>query len=180
MSLGGGPSSEAEEDAIRDAAERGTLCICSAGNTAGSIEFPAAYQECAAVSAIGKLGWAPAGTFSASNNPQQPYLHGTDNLFLAAFSSYGATLACTAAGVGIVSTVPEKADFRDAYMEMDGTSMAAPAACGTLAVILSQDARYRGLPRDISRTNAARHLLASHCKSIGLAQQYEGRGVPTV
>jgi subtilisin family serine protease len=63
MSLGGGPPSGAEEDAIRDAAERGTLCICSAGNDNGPIEYPAAYSECAAVSAIGRVGWAPAGTF---------------------------------------------------------------------------------------------------------------------
>src|SRR5262249_3950054 len=71
MSLGGGPPSEAEEDAIRDAAERGTLCICSAGNEDGPIDYPGAYQECAAISAIGKVGWAPAGTFSASNRPKE-------------------------------------------------------------------------------------------------------------
>jgi subtilisin family serine protease len=53
MSLGGGPPSPAEEDAIRDAIERGTLCICSAGNSNGPIEYPGAYPECAAVSAVG-------------------------------------------------------------------------------------------------------------------------------
>ncbi len=61
MSLGGGPASEGEEDCIRDAVERGTLCICSAGNETGPIDFPAAYSECVAVSAIGLMGWAPSG-----------------------------------------------------------------------------------------------------------------------
>ena len=56
MSLGGGPRSGAEEDAIRDASQRGTLCICSAGNENGPIDFPGAYPECEAVSAIGKVG----------------------------------------------------------------------------------------------------------------------------
>lgn len=180
MSLGGGPPSQAEEDAIRDAAERGTLCVCSAGNDAGAINYPAAYPECAAVSAIGKVGWAPAGTFSADNRPRQPGLMGQNNLFLATFSCFGPTLACAAPGVGIVSTVPDKKGVKNAYMEMDGTSMASPAACGTLAVILSQDAAYKAMTRNKSRTQRASLLLAQHSKPFGLPVKYEGRGLPTV
>jgi subtilisin len=183
MSLGGAPPSPMEEDAIRDAVERGTLCVCSAGNEASSIEYPGAYQECAAVSAIGLLGWAPPGTFSSSNRPQDPSLMGSDNLFLAAFSCFagpGQTLACAGPGVGIISTVPDRAALTGRYMEMDGTSMASPAACGALAVILSNDANYKSLPRNGSRTNAAQNLLAQHCKSIGLSAKYEGRGLPQI
>ena len=180
MSLGGGPPSEAEEDCIRDAAERGTLCVCSAGNEDAAIEFPGAYPECAAVSAIGLLGWAPSGTFSASNRPQQHSKMGQNNLFLAAFSCFGPTLACAAPGVGIVSTVPSNGHGPDVYMEMDGTSMSSPAACGVLADILSQDAHYNTLPRDASRTAAARNLLAQHCLPFGLPVKFEGRGLPEV
>jgi hypothetical protein len=180
MSLGGGPRSGAEEDAIRDATERGTLCICSAGNDNGAIEFPAAYPECAAVSAIGKVGWAPTGTFSANNRPHEAAKMGRENLFLASFSCFGPTLACAAPGVGIVSTVPTRKGLADPYMEMDGTSMASPAACGALAAILSQDADYKRLPRNATRTKRAASLLAEHCKPLGLAVQFEGRGLPTV
>jgi subtilisin family serine protease len=180
MSLGGGPRSDAEEDAIRDAAERGTLCICSAGNENGPIDFPGAYPECEAVSAIGKVGWAPAGTFSADNRPREAAKMGQNNLFLASFSCFGPTLACAAPGVGIVSTVPDRTGFTGAYMEMDGTSMASPAACGTLAVILSQDATYKALARDVSRSKRAALLLAQHCKAFGLPVKFEGRGLPTV
>ena len=148
MSLGGGPPSQGEEDCIRDAAERGTLCICSAGNENGPIDYPGAYPECSAVSAIGLIGWAPTGTFSASNRPQDSSKMGQKNYFLAAFSCFGPTLACSAPGVGIVSTVPDTNGASGVYMEMDGTSMASPAACGTLAVVLSQDAQYESLPRD--------------------------------
>lgn len=178
MSLGGGPSSQAEEDAIRDAAERGTLCICSAGNEAGPIDFPAAYPECAAVSAIGQIGWAPPGTFSFGNRPKDPSKIGQQNLFLATFSCFGPTLACAAPGVGVVSSVPNRNGAADLYMEMDGTSMASPAACGALAVILSGDANYMSLPRDSSRSNAARSLLTQHCEPFGLPAEYEGRGLP--
>ena len=180
MSLGGGPPSQAEEDAIRDAAERGTLCICSAGNEAGPIDYPAAYPECQAASAIGKVGWAPPGTFSADNRPREAALMGQNNLFLATFSCYGPTLACAAPGVGIVSTVPDRRGVRGAYMEMDGTSMASPAACGTLAVILSKDSAYKAMPRNSSRTKRAALLLAQHSKPFGLPVKYEGRGLPTV
>ena len=105
---------------------------------------------------------------------------GLDNLFLAAFSCFGTNLACAAPGVGIVSTVPDRGTQKGLYMEMDGTSMASPAACGVLAVILSKDAAYLASPRDISRTTVARNLLAQHCKPIGLAVKYEGRGLPQV
>ena len=184
MSLGGGEPTQAEEDAIRDAAERGTLCICSAGNDDGPIEFPGAYPECSAVSAIGLLGAAPPGSFSFGNKPQDPDKLGTDNLFLAAFSCFAdgpdQALACCAPGVGIVSTVPDKDGQRGLYMEMDGTSMASPAACGALAVILGQDNDYQALPRDITRSNAARMALTQHCRSIGLDISFEGRGLPRV
>jgi subtilisin family serine protease len=181
MSLGGGAPTQAEEDAICDAAERGTLCICSAGNENGPIDYPGAYPECAAVSAIGLLGWAPPGSFSFGNRPQEPDKLGTDNLFLAAFSCFadaaGQALACCAPGVGIVSTVPDKGDQKGLYMEMDGTSMASPAACGALAVILGQSEAYKALPRDRTRSNAARMSLAQHCRAIGLDARYEGRGL---
>ena len=180
MSLGGGPPSPAERDAIQDAAQRGTLCVCSAGNDNGPIEYPGAYPECAAVSAIGLVGWAPPGTFSANNRPDDPTKMGQDNLFLASFSCFGPTLACAAPGVGIVSTVPDRDGQTGAYMEMDGTSMASPAAVGALAVILSADPVYKALPRDGSRSKRAALVLAQHCKAFGLATQYEGRGLPQV
>jgi len=180
MSLGGGPKSEAEEDAIRDAAERGTLCICSAGNDNGPIEFPGAYPECASVSALGKVGEAPAGTLSASNRPRETAKMGQNNLFLAAFSCFGPTLSCAAPGVGIISTVPDRNGVRGAYMEMDGTSMASPAACGALAIMLSQDTSYKALPRDGSRSKKAALILAQHCQSFGLPVKFEGRGLPTI
>jgi hypothetical protein len=173
----GGLASPAEEDAIRDAAERGTLCICSAGNDSGPVAFPAGYAECAAVSAIGQVGWAPAGTASAVTQPSDPARQGSDNFFFASFSSYGSQVACAGPGVGIISTVPDAGGAVGSYMVMDGTSMASPSVCAALAVQLSRDEQYKALPRDISRTNAARALLVAHCWSLGLAGEYQGHGL---
>jgi subtilisin len=104
---------------------------------------------------------------------------GQDNLFLATFSSFGPALACAAPGVGIISTVPDRNGYKRAYMEMDGTSMASPAACAALAVVLSGDAAYNALSRDGSRSQRARLVLAQNCKPFGLPVKYEGRGLPT-
>ncbi|WP_244666047.1 S8 family peptidase [Rhizobium ruizarguesonis] len=178
MSLGGGPPSPAEQDCIRDALERGTLCICSAGNDAGPVNYPAAYPECVSVSALGQVGWAPAGTFSAGNRPREAGKLGKFNLFLASFSSNGQGLDAAGPGVGIVSTVPEHDGNSGPYMEMDGTSMASPAVCGTLTAILSKDPHYVTYNRDISRANAARQLLEAHCMSLGLSRSFQGLGLP--
>jgi subtilisin len=105
---------------------------------------------------------------------------GRDNLFLASFSSNGTGLDATGPGVGIVSTVPDHNGKTGLYMEMDGTSMASPAVCATLAAILSADSGYSALPRDASRSKAARQLLESNCVSIGLGRTLQGLGLPEV
>jgi subtilisin len=179
LSLGSTARSEITEDAIRDALERGTLCICAAGNNGGPINYPAAYQECVAVSAIGLAGWGPPFSLSGAERlPDKREFYGDINYYLANFSSIGAGLACAAPGVGIISTVPDPSGTTAPYAVMDGTSMASPAACGTLAVIISRDATYRSLPRDITRSQAARALLTRNCQPIGLVSEYEGRGIP--
>jgi subtilisin len=179
LSLGSTERSKILEDVIQDAFEQGTLCICAAGNDAGPINHPAAYQNCVAVSAIGLAGWGPSVSLSATRLPDRQEFYGEDNYYLANFSSVGAELVCAAPGVGIISTVPDLSGQQTAlYAVMDGSSMASPAACGTLAVILSKDNDYGGLPRDITRSQTARRLLLRNCRPIGLVSEYEGRGIP--
>ena len=178
LSLGSTERSQILEDAIQDAFERGTMCVCAAGNDAGPINYPAAYQNCVAVSAVGLAGWGASNSLSASRLPDRQEFYGEDNYYLANFSSFGAELACAAPGVGIISTVPDPSGQTALYAVMDGSSMASPAACGTLAVILSKDSDYVRLPRDITRSQMARRLLLRNCRPIGLVSEYEGRGIP--
>ena len=176
LSLGADTASEIERDAIIDAAERGTLCVCAAGNSNGAVEYPAAFSETLAISAVGLLGWGPGG--ESKKLPAQFERFGQENLYHANFSCFGPEISGAAPGVGIISTVPESTDSTLPYASMDGTSMASPAACAALAVVLSKDATYKSMPRDGMRTQHAKTLFSQSCRDLGLDAKYQGRGIP--
>ena len=178
LSLGATVPPEVIHDAIIDAAERGTLCLCAAGNDAGPVNYPAAFPEAVAVSALGLAGWGPPGSLSASRIPLDASLFGRENLYAANFTSHGLQVACGAPGVGIIATVPDRHGVVGLYAVMDGTSMATPVTCGALAAVLSQDPGYQAMPRDIGRSQAARGILQVILRDVGLPPSHCGRGIP--
>jgi subtilisin family serine protease len=180
LSLGATVASEIVHDAIVDAAERGTICICAAGNDASAVNYPAAFPEALAVGAVGMQGWGPPGSIASSRLPMQPNLFGTQNLFVANFCSNGNQVQCAGPGVGIISPVPNRVDTEILHAALDGTSMACPAVTAVLAVLLSRNAAYRALPRDHSRFHAARRILTDTLRDIGLPPTYAGRGIPAL
>jgi subtilisin family serine protease len=169
-----------EHDTIVDALERGTLCICAAANSSGPVEYPAAFPECIAVSAIGLLGFAPSDSLSGKRIPEEPALFGADQLFLANFSCFGDQIAACGPGVAIISTVPSRHGYVDPFAPMDGTSAASPIVCAALAARLSKDAEYQKLPRERHRADVARSALRSTCRDVGLKPVYQGLGLPQV
>ena len=178
LSLGADTPSLIVQSAIQDAAGRGTLCICAAGNNGGAVQYPAAFPEAIGVAALGLAGWGPPGSLSASRLPLDAALFGRRNLFSASFSSHGPGVDCSAPGVGILATVPDRHGAASLFGAMDGTSMASPVVCGALAALLSRDTRYEALPRNSKRTEAARQMLMGALRSVGLPARHEGRGVP--
>lgn len=177
LSLGAASASQVEEDAIQDAEERGTLCVCAAGNSAGAVLYPAAFSTTVAVSALGLAGWGPSGSIAASRLPGSGDKFGDKNFYLANFSCFGNDITCTAPGVGIISTVPKYEGADAPYAAMGGTSMASPAACAALAVRLSNSDPYKNTSRDQTRTDTARSILRNICEDISLATVYQGRGL---
>jgi subtilisin family serine protease len=180
MSLGSTQPSQIEHDSIVDAYERGTVCVCAAGNDAGPINWPAQFRECVAISALGTAGWGPDGSLASARLPNISDRFGRDGYFLANFSSNGPQLLCVGPGVGIISTVPERFGLNVPYLAMDGTSMASPAITGVLAALLSKCPPYATVARDRSRSDFAKAILRQYCQDIGLALAFQGLGVPQV
>ena len=178
MSLGAASPSLIELDAIQDAVQRGTLCICAAGNDSGAVGFPAAFPEVVAVSADRPEEHGAQRARSRRRAlPTDPAKHGSRNLFLAEFSNFGSQVDCAAPGVGIISTVPcSGLTWYSLYAVMDGTSMASPAACGALAALLADSPVYLALTGS-ARAEFARAILASNTQSIGLAAVFQGSGM---
>jgi hypothetical protein len=179
MSLGSGSPSQIEQDAIQDALERGTLCVCAAGNDGSSpVSYPARFPQTVAVSALGLNGWGPFGSATAANYPNSPDRYGDESLFLAEFSNFGPEILCAAPGNGIIAPVPAKPPhFPAPFAALDGTSMASPIATGLLAAALARDPAYQVMPRNLLRAQRARQILEQICVPIGLAAQYQGRGL---
>jgi subtilisin family serine protease len=176
LSLGAPQPSQISQDAIQDAAERGTLCVCAAGNSRGRVEFPGGFPEVITVSALGLQGTSPKGSVSALNTPTDPAKHGAAGLFLADFSCFGPEVDTIAPGVGTISTVPERFGLTRPYAVMDGTSMASPLACAALAALLARSQKYLSLT-GAARTEEARATLAANCVNVGLAATFQGRGI---
>jgi hypothetical protein len=177
MSLAAKEGSEILHEAVQDAFDRGTVCVCAAGNTAGPVEYPAAFPESIAVAALGKQSWGARGSLATLQRPAKKELHGDDDLYLATFSCYGQEIFCAAPGVGIISTLPS-ASGAALFAEMDGTSMASPLVSGVLAGILAEDAAYLAAERGRTRAERARALLSQRCRPVGLPSLYCGHGCP--
>lgn len=111
LSLGADQDSNVVEDACQYATEQGTLLVAAAGNSGpctDCVEFPAAFDDCLAVSAT----------------------DGNDDV--AQFSSTGPEIELAAPGVDVLSTIPG-----DEYASFSGTSAAVPHVAGGGALLMA-------------------------------------------
>ena len=145
MSLGSTQPSDILSDAIQAAYNKGTVCVCAAGNDSGPVDFPAAFTDTIAVSAIGKLGEVNASSLPAL--PSDPILFGRNGYYAADFTNFGSQIAMTAPGVGIIAPVPARFGMSAPYAMMNGTSMASPIVSSAIATVLAKDHDYIGMPR---------------------------------
>lgn len=107
MSIGSDYYNQAYEDAINYAYANGVILVAAAGNDGSAVDYPAAYDNVIAVSAMAQ------------------------DQTLAYFSSRGPEVDVTAPGVSILST------YKDGlYATMDGTSMATPHVAGIVALMI--------------------------------------------
>ena len=162
---------EAVQEAIREAHSKGVLVIAAAGNGGRKpVSYPALDDLVVAVSATGRKGTFPPES-SESGDVMGPFGNDPKN-FVAAFSNVGTELDVTAAGVGVVSTVP------GGYAPMSGTSMACPAVTGVVARLLAQAPEVLRMARTSDRTDAIKKLLFDRARTLGFKLELEGKGLP--
>lgn len=109
MSLGASRGNPALEDAVKAMEAAGVILIAAAGNSGGSVGYPAAYPGAIAV--------------AASDSADK----------LAYFSSRGPAVAVIAPGVGVKSTY-----MQGGYDTLSGTSMATPHVAGLTALYVAR------------------------------------------
>ena len=111
MSLTSTANSTPMEEACVYAAQAGVIVVAASGNNyGGPVGFPAALSQCIAVGATS-----------------------TDSR-LASFSNYGPEQEVVTPGTAILSCAPG-----GAYVQADGTSMAAPQVTGVAALVLARN-----------------------------------------
>ena len=152
----------------------GSVCVVAAGNDAHQQVAPTARDpRVLAVTAIGLIGCWPGGCMQATRvSTELGSSLGGFVAFFANFSNRGSSVALTAPGVGIVSTI-----HQDRWGVMDGTSMATPVATGVLARRLADSPQILRMDRDQRRSNAIRALAITHGEDILLHRNAQGAGL---
>ena len=171
--------SRLREDGVRSAItaawNQGVVCIAAAGNGFGApVSYPAAHQNCIAVTALGRAGSYPADPDFLRFESRERSAVDAD-VYLASFSNFGPQVQFAAAGHAIVSTFPD-----DQWWFDSGTSMASPFVAGVLARLLSNAPEVRDRFGDADRSAAMLQLLISRANALRLPQRaQEGYGLPS-
>lgn len=158
------------EQRIAAAKQLGVGIIAAAGNSAGTVMFPACSPHVLAVGAIGRAGNYP------EDSPQavQAAVAAAGELFVPQFSCRGPELDLCAPGVAVVAC-----QSPDGYVICDGTSLAAAHVAALAALILAHHSDFRGefARRDFQRIERLFQILKDTAQPVGHPWE-TGAGLP--
>ena len=157
---------------LKRARARGIGVIAAAGNSSGSVMFPARLSGVVAVSAMGIKGCAPAGSSVEDELLDNP--RGSDRTHrIARFSCTGPEIDLIGPGVGMVSLFPG-----GKRAIMNGTSMAAPVVTARTANALAASPAVLQRSRVQARSDAISQLALRAAKDLGFGARVQGQGLP--
>jgi subtilisin len=173
LSLGSGQRSELLEDKIQEAKESGVACVAAAGNSAGPVQYPAAFEDVLAVAAIGRID-PPSSPEDSYHRLQLGPLASLDGRYcVARFSCFGREVDVCAPGVAVLSAVTS-----GGYAAWDGTSMACPHVAGLAALVLAHNREVAAMPRGPRRVEALFDRIKRSATNLGINEVYQGAGLP--
>jgi subtilisin len=149
------------EQRIAVANQQGIGIIAAAGNSGGSVQFPASSPLVLAVGAIGEAASVP------NDSPQAALADAagvTSGPFVPPFSCRGPELDLCAPGVAIVAC-----QSSDGYAACDGTSLAAAHVAALAALILAHHSDFRAdfAGRDFRRVERLFQILKDTAQPLG-------------
>jgi subtilisin len=160
------------EQRIATAKQHGLGVIAAAGNSAGTVLFPACSAHVMAVGAIGQTGSYPEDSPQAVQANAAVAVAG--GLFVPPFSCRGPELDLCAPGVAVIGC-----QSPDGYAICDGTSLAAAHVTALAALILAHHSDFNGgfARRDFQRVERLFQILKDTAQPIGHPWQ-TGAGLP--
>ncbi len=158
------------EQRIAVAKQQGIGLIAAAGNSAGTVLFPACSPHVVAVGAIGQAGSYPEDTPQAA----QAVAAVADGLFVPLFSCRGPELDLCAPGVAVIAC-----QSPDGYAICDGTSLATAHVTALAVLVLAHHSDFRGgfAGRNFQRVERLFQILKDTAQPIGHPWQ-TGAGLP--
>ncbi len=164
--------SQAIEQKLEEAALHGLACIVGAGDSGGSVHYPASSSYALAVAAVGRLNEYPDKTWDATT--VFPNMMAADGIFWPSFSAHGPEVAVCAPGVAVISTVP------GGFQAQSGTATAAPHVTGLAALLLAHHAAFQGplRGRNQQRVVGLFNMIRLLCVPYGFGPARAGAGLP--
>jgi subtilisin len=150
------------EQRIAAAKQQGIGIIAAAGNSAGTVLFPACSRHVMAVGAIGQTGSYPEDSPQAVQAAAAVAIAG--GLFVPPFSCRGPELDLCAPGVAVIGC-----QSPDGYAIYDGTSLATAHVTALAALILAHQGDFNGgfVRRDFQRVERLFQILKDTAQPVG-------------